>query len=154
MGETGSRGAAPLRVLAGAGRSVASVRRGGGVTSIGASGRGGVLNYDLGVVLQLVEAAGGDNVSGIDAVNLCRAGVSDSGLYAALVSDIILNHIDERGLAILLNGWGRNQCHACQRVHKQARVYKLVWEECIILVVENRPRFYRAGRCVNLIVER
>ena len=166
MGETGSRGAAPARFRAsarrsvapvwfraGARRSVAPVLSAGCVTSVGASRRGLVRNYDLGVVLQLIEAADGNDVSGIDAVNLCRAGVGDTGLNAALVSDIVLDDVDERRLAILLNGWARNQGHASQRVYKQARVYKLIWEERIMIVVENRARFYRAGRCVNLIID-
>ena len=59
---------------------------------------------DRGVVLQLVEAAVGDHVAGIDAVHLRYAAVGHSRLDAAHVRDVVLNHVHERGLAILLNG--------------------------------------------------
>ena len=42
----------------------------------------------------------------------------------------------------------------CKRIHQQARVYKLVREERIIRVGEERSPFYGPGRRVNLVVER
>ena len=69
------------------------------------------------------------------------------------MSDIILNHIDERRLAILLNGRSRNQRHPPQCVHQQPRVDELVREERIVFVVEEGSPFYRPGRRVDLIVE-
>src|SRR5579862_2187998 len=55
------------------------------------------------LVLQLVEAAGGDDVTRIDAVHLGQPAVCNSRGYAVQVRDIVLNHIYERRLAILLN---------------------------------------------------
>jgi len=40
-----------------------------------------------------------------------------------------------------------------QHIHQQARVYKLVWEEFIILIGEEGSPFYCSGRNVNLIVQ-
>ena len=61
-------------------------------------------NGDGDVVLQLIEAAIGDHVSGVDAGYLRDAAVGDSRRYAARVRDIVLNQIDKRRLPILLNG--------------------------------------------------
>ena len=113
-----------------------------------------VRNDDRGVVLQLIEAAVGDNVSRIDAVNLRHTAVGNSRLYAAHVSDIVLNHIHERCLAILLNGGCWNQRHPLQRIHQQPRVNKLVGEKRIILIVEDGSCLYRPRRSVDLVVER
>jgi hypothetical protein len=105
-----------------------------------APARGGrdrrVRNDDGDVVLQLIEAAVGYHVSGIDAVNLRETTVSDSWLYAPHMGGIVLNHVYERRLAILLDGRGRNQCHSLQRIHQQPRIHKLVRKQCIICVGE------------------
>src|ERR1700679_1302583 len=95
-----------------------------------------IRNDDRHVILQLIEGAVGDNVAGIDAVNLRDTPFGNSGLNATHVSEIALNHIYEGRLAILLNRGCRNQGYALQRIHQQARVYKLVREEGIILVLE------------------
>jgi hypothetical protein len=73
----------------------------------GAGGDRRVRNH-RNVVLQLIEAAVGDNVPGIDAVNLREPAVRNSRLYAAHMSEIVLNDVDERCLAVLLNGRGWN----------------------------------------------
>jgi hypothetical protein len=68
-------------------------------------GRGRLVrNNDRSIVLQLIEAAVGDNVSWVDAFNLCYTAVGDPRRYAAHVSEIILNQIDKRRLPVLLNG--------------------------------------------------
>ena len=69
-------------------------------------------------------------------VNLRHPTVGNPRLDAAHVSEIVLNHIDKRCLAILLNGRRGNQRHSLQRIHQQPRIYKLVGEERIVLVVE------------------
>src|SRR5580692_12005170 len=61
------------------------------------------------IVLQLVEAARGHFVSGIDPVNLGQAAVCYSRRYAAQMRDIALNHVNERCLTILLDGGCWNQ---------------------------------------------
>ena len=109
---------------------------------------------DLGVILQLVEATVSDDIAWVDAFHLGFTCVGDSRLYVAHVCDIVLNHVDKRSLAILLNGRCRNQRHALQRIHQQTRVYELVREKRIILIVELRSPFHRAGRRINLVVER
>src|ERR1035437_3492564 len=95
----GSRGAAPIR--GGRGRL--------GQTLVRSLVRILIRNYDRRVLLQLIEAAVGDNVSRIDAVNLRHTAVRNSRLYAAHMRDIVLDHIHERRLAILLNGGGRSE---------------------------------------------
>src|ERR1700685_4769649 len=97
-------------------------------------GRSLVRNDDCSIVLQLIEAAVGDNVSRIDAVNLGYPAVGNSRLYAAHMSEIVLDHIHKRCLAILLNGGCRNQRHSLQCIHQQMGVNKLVLGELIILV--------------------
>ena len=106
------------------------------------------------VILQLVKAAVGHHIAGIDAINLRLTRVRNSGLYAAHVRDVVLNHVHKRCLAILLNRGGRNERDSLQRVHQQARVHKLIREERVIFVVEDRPPFYRSGSSIYLVIER
>src|SRR5580658_9966227 len=120
----------------------------------GRLGRRLVRNRDRSLVLQLIEAAVGDNVSGIDAVNLRDPAGCNSRLDAAHVSDIVLNHIHERCLAILLNGGSWNQRYPLQRIHQQPGVHKLVWKERGVFVGEDGARFDCPGRGVNLVIER
>src|ERR1035437_7811688 len=68
--------------------------------------------------------------------------------------DIVLNHIQERGLTILSNGGCWNQRHPLQRIHQQSRVDKLVGKERIILIVKDGSCFNCSRRGVNLVVER
>ena len=112
-----------------------------------------IRNDDLGVVLQLLKAAVGDHVSGIDAVNLRHTAICNSRLDAAHMSDAVLNHVHERCLAVVLDGGGGDQRHPLQRIHQQPGVHKLVGEERVVLVVEDGSRFHRARRRVNLVVE-
>src|ERR1700691_5091131 len=116
-----SRGAAPAR--AGWGRL----------------GRSWVRNSNCSIFLQLVEAAVGDNVARVDSIHLRQTAVRDSRLYGAQMSDVVLNHIHERCLAILLNGGCWNQRHSLQRIYQQASIHKLVREERIIFIVEDGP---------------
>ena len=68
-------------------------------------GRGRLVRNDhRSFVLQLIEAAVGDNVSRVDAFNLRYTAVGNPRRYAAHVSEIVLNQIDKRRLPILLNG--------------------------------------------------
>src|SRR5580698_7278644 len=78
----------------------------------------------------------GDRITSVDAVNLGHAAVGNSRLYAAHMSEIVLDHIHKGCLAILLNGGCWNQRHPPQCVHQQMGVNKLVGEERILLVVE------------------
>src|SRR3984885_13365558 len=105
-------------------------------------------------VLQLIEAAGGDNFSRIDAFDLGYTSLCNSRLDAAHLNEIVLNHIRKRGLAVLLNGRRWKQRHPLQGIYQQSRVYKLVREERVIFVVEKRSPFYCPGRSVDLVVER
>jgi hypothetical protein len=52
-------------------------------------------NNDRCIVLQFIEAAVGNNVRWIDAVNLGHTAVGNARLYTAHVSNIVLNHINE-----------------------------------------------------------
>src|ERR1700683_2147893 len=110
-----SRGAAPLRTgrSAFARRVIRSLAR--SLTSSLTRRRARDCNRI--VVLQLVEAAGGDDVSRIDAVDLGQPAVGHSRRYAAQMRDIALNYIHERCLTILLDGGGWNQRYSLQRIH-------------------------------------
>src|SRR5208283_3462956 len=108
-------------------------------------------NNDRGVVLQLIEAAVGNDVARNEAVNLGCTAVCHARFNAAHVREIALNHVHKRCLTILLNGGGRNQRHSLQCIHEQAGVYKLIGEECVVLVVEERAAFDSASRGVNLV---
>src|SRR5580704_1198736 len=114
---------------------------------------GGVGNSDGGVFLQLIKAAVGDNIPGIDAIDLHQAAIRNSRLYAAHVCDVVLNHIHEGCLTILLSGRCWNQGHALQCVHQQPRVHKLVWEERIAFIVEDGSSFHCSCGGVDLVVE-
>ena len=61
-----------------------------------------VVDRDFGVVLKLVESAVGDDIARVDAFHLGRAGIGDSRLYVAQMGDIVLDHVDEGGRAVLL----------------------------------------------------
>src|SRR5580704_1814775 len=92
-----------------------------GRASAGASGR--LLgNYDLRVVLQLLKAAGGNYVSWIDAFDGGLTGVRDARLDVADLCRIVLDQVDKSGLAVMLNGGGRNQRDPLQRLHPQPGV--------------------------------
>src|ERR1700733_13278197 len=104
MGETGSRGL--------------TLARGGGSWLLG--------DYNLRVVLQLVKAAVGYNIPGIDAFNGGLACIRDAGLDISDLGGIVLNDVDECGLAIMLNRRSRNQSDALQGVDQQPGVYELV----------------------------
>src|SRR5580658_8112200 len=111
----------------------------------------GVRDNHLGIVLQFIETAVGHHVSGIDSFHLRDPAVGNSRLDAAHVSDIVLNYIHKRRLAILLDGGRLKERHSLQRVYKQMCVYELVREKSAVLVVKLRPPFYRSRRRVNLV---
>ena len=50
----------------------------------------------------------------------------DTRLHAALVRRIVLNHIDKRGGAVMLDRRRRNYRRALQRIHQQPCVDELV----------------------------
>ena len=64
---------------------------------------GGIRNHDRRVVLQLFEAAIGDDVSRIDTFDLGEPVIGHSRFDLVDVRDVIFEHIDEGSLAILLN---------------------------------------------------
>ena len=80
--------------------------------------------------------------------------VAGAGLHCSHVRDLGLDHVDERLRPVLLDGRRRDQRDAVQRVDEQARVDELVREEGVVLVVELGARLHRAGRGVDLVVER
>src|ERR1700689_2408131 len=49
---------------------------------------------DACIVLQLVEAAVGDDFSGLDAIQLRHAGIRDARFYVANVRDAVLDDVD------------------------------------------------------------
>ena len=114
----------------------------------------GVAGGDCDVILQLVEAAGSNDVSRVNAFHLGDAAVGYAGLYAAHMSDIVLNYVHERCRAILLNGRCRNQGHALQSVHQQTRIHKLIGKERVVLIGKDSPRFHGSGGRVDLVIER
>ena len=120
-----------------------------GVVSCG--GFGG--NDDFGVVLQLVKTAVGQHVTGRDAGDFRDARVGDDGLNDAHVGDVVLDDVDEGGLAVVLNCGGGNQRGGVMSVHEEADVDEFVGEESGVFVVEGGARFYGAGGGVDLIVE-
>src|SRR6202035_2635733 len=100
-------------------------------------GRSLVCKSNCGVLLQFVEVAVGHNIARINAFDLCSTAVCNSWLYGAQMSDIILDQIHERCLAILLNCGGWKQRHPLQGIHQQPSVHELVREKRIILIVED-----------------
>ena len=82
-------------------------------------GRGwfGACNGNRRVVLQFVEAAIRNDISRVDAFHLRESVVGCSRLDVVQVSDVILNNIHKRSLAILLNGRRGSQGHTFQRLH-------------------------------------
>src|SRR5271163_3678041 len=90
----------------------------GGTDSRGLIPRGGSRlrsfgNDDLGVILQLVKTAVGYNITRVDAGNRRLAPIRYAGLDVTDLSGVILNEIDERNLAIMLNRRGGNERDPC-----------------------------------------
>src|SRR5580700_4311337 len=67
-----------------------------------------VRDGDCGVLLHLVEVAVGDNVAWTDASHLRETTLDNSRRHIAQVSDIVLNYVNERCRAVLLNSRRRN----------------------------------------------
>src|SRR5580704_3843127 len=131
MAETGSRGL--------------TLARSGGQRLLG--------NYDLRIVLQLVKAAVGNHVRWIDTFDGGLTGIRDAWLDVADLGGIILDDVDKRGLAIMLNGRGRNQSDSLQGIHQQSGVYELVGKQRVVLVIEERPQPDRPCGGIDLVVE-
>src|ERR1700683_373128 len=77
-----------------------------------------VRDGDCGVLLQFVEVAVGDNVAWTDPSHLGETGLGNSRRHIAQVSDIVLNYINERCRAVLLNSRRRNLRYTLQRIHQ------------------------------------
>src|SRR5271165_6605876 len=105
------------------------------------------------VVLQLVEAAIRNDISRVDAFHLRESVVSCSRLDVVQMSNVILNNIHKRSLAILLNGRRRNQGHTFQGLHQQPRINELVWEQSEIVITKNRAHLHRSRGGVNLVIQ-
>src|SRR5580658_1780764 len=131
MGETGSRGW--------------TLARSGGNWLLG--------NDDFRIVLQLVKAAVGNDVAWIDALDGGLAGIHNAWRDIADLGGVILDYVDKRGLAIMLNGRGRNQRDSLQGGHQQPGVYELIGKQGIVLVVEKRPQPDRTRGGIDLVVE-
>src|ERR1700685_299618 len=122
-------------------------------TLAGSRGRRLLGNCDLRIVLQLLKAAVRNYVPGIDALDCSLAGVRDTWLDVANLGCAVQDDVDECGLAIVLNGRGRNECYPFQGVHKQPGVDELVGEQSIVFVIEERAQFDRSGSGIDLVVE-
>src|SRR5271154_5653793 len=105
---------------------------------LGAGGRGGLGDDDLGVVLQLIEAAGGQHIPRVDARHLRRSAVGYASLNRAHMRGVVLDYIDERGLTVVLNGGGGNEGCVVQSVDQQLCVYELIRKKSEVLIVERR----------------
>ncbi len=65
----------------------------------------------------------------------------------------VVDNIDESALLTVLNGdIGHDQLIG-QRVHEQTYIDELLREKRVVLVVENRLEFGRAGGVIDLIIE-
>src|ERR1700722_11425202 len=117
------------------------------------SGWFGGRNRNLRVVLELVEATVGNNVSGINSFHLGEPVVGYSNLDVLQVRDVVLNYVDKRCLAVLLNRRRRNQGNSFERFHQQPRIDKLIREQREIIIVENRAHFDRPRGGVNLVIQ-
>src|ERR1700733_9401109 len=110
-------------------------------------------NGNLRVVLELVEATIGNNISRFYSIHLREPVIGYSSLDVLQVGDIVLNNVDKRCLAVLLNGRRRNQGNPIERFHQQPRIDKLVREQREIIIVENRAHLHRPGRGINLVIQ-
>src|SRR5580704_8847490 len=110
-------------------------------------------NRDLRIVLQLFKAAVCNNVPGVDAFDSSLPGVRDTWLDVAYLSRAVLDEVDERGLAVMLNGGSGNQRDPLQSVHQQPGVYELVGEQSVVFVIEERPQLHRTCSGIDLVVE-
>src|SRR5580704_3270819 len=110
-------------------------------------------NYNLRIILQLVETAVGDDVSWIDARNRSVAGVGYPGLNIPDLCRVVLDEINKRGLAVVLNGGSRDQSDTLFGIEQKPGIHKLVGKQCIVLVIEKRPHLHGPSCGVDLIVE-
>src|SRR5258705_5390056 len=79
---------------------------------------------DLRTVLELIEAAGGDDVARIDAFDGRHAGVRSSWLDGLHSCSVVPDHVDEGLLSVVLNGIRGNQRDALQRFDQKPRVHE------------------------------
>jgi hypothetical protein len=110
-------------------------------------------NDNLRVVLELVEATVGDNISGFNSFYLREPVIGDPNLDVLQMGDVVLNDVHERCLAVLLDRRRRNQSYSFEGFHQQPRIDKLVRKQREIIIVESRAHFHRPRRGVDLVIE-
>src|ERR1700722_2395115 len=120
---------------------------------LGSGWFGRLRNGNLRVVLELVEAAVGNHISGINSVHLREPVIGYASLDVLQMGDVVLNDVDKGCLAVLLNGRRRNQGNSFQRFYQQPRIDKLVREQREIIIVENRAHLHRPSRGINLVIQ-
>ena len=123
------------------------------VTPHGRSWQGLVGDDDFCLVLQLVKAAVGYDIAGVDAGHLSGIAVGDAGLDGPHLGDIILQDVDKRCIAIVLYGGCRYQRDAMKGIDEQARIHELIRIKGIVLVGEGSACLDGTGGGVNLVVE-
>src|SRR5580658_5990773 len=108
----------------------------------------------LGVVLELVKTAAGEDLARIYALHLGKTDIGDTGRDVADMRDVILNDVHIGFGTVLLDRRGRYKGDVLQGIEQQARIHELVGKQRAILVVELRPGFYRSRRGIDLVVKR
>src|SRR5580700_1485619 len=124
-----------------------------GLALAGCSGKRLFGNYDLRIILQLVKAAIGHHIAGVDTRHRGHIRVSDTRLDITNLRRVVLDNVYERRLAVVLNGGGRNQRDSLQGVHQQPGVYELVGKQRAVFVFEEGSHLDRAGGGIDLVIE-
>ncbi len=112
----------------------------------------GFRNDDFGVVLQLLEAAVGDDISGVESLHLGHSSLGDARFYVMDVGDVVLDEENIRLIPIVLDGRGGDEDDVFERVQKQTGIDELVGKERVGLVLKEGAQFEGSGGGVDLIV--
>lgn len=112
-------------------------------------------HFDLAAVLQAVGAFQHHAIARLEALFdhcVVAIGITDhQGLHLDLL--VTVQHVDKGAAVAELDRRRRRQHHVMQGVGQQVHIDELVGEQRLVLVIETRLEFQRAGGDVDLVVQ-
>src|SRR5579883_2472828 len=144
------------RRLAWTGRLAARGRRSARSRSSWSKGRSAASGkHHLCSVLQAVEVARSDQRALSESLH-GRFVIGFVGYRDVLQMNRVAGAVDnvhKRLLTVVLNHRCRQNLRRRQRIHEQARIDKLIWEQRAVRIAEARSKLDGAGRGIDLVIE-